>query len=267
MKLKAEKLIAPVSITLLSFSVAYLISSLALLKIKPCFNIELTQPLTKEKPKVFGYLVERKGFFLSRKTKKEEEEGKVEVVNTFSNLTLKGTVVCSGCNHSIAILKESSGKTVVLTQGQEINGYKLKKVLPDSIILERNGRKLILKLEEKKLKAQGNSPFRTENTLEKVWSVKRSQIIEEISSGEFLKYINIVPTKNPEGLRVNYVNPKSFIYKLGIRPGDIITSINDVHIKSPEDSFSAFEKLKSSDSITITVLRNGKEVKLHYNLE
>ncbi len=269
MKLRAEKLILPFSLTLLSFSIAYFISSLGFLKISPCFKLKLIEPFNgnREKPTAIGYLIEKRGFFLSNRTKKKKEEEKLEVVNKLADFTLKGTVVCSGCQHSIAILKGSSGKTLILSQGQEVNGYKLKKVFPDRIILEKEGKKIVLELREKKQKIGKTDLLRTENTFERVWRVKRSQIIREISSGEFLNYINIVPVKNPEGLRVNYVNPRSFIYKLGIRPGDVIVSINDVHIKSPEDSFAAFEKLKSSDSITITVLRRGREVKLHYDLE
>ncbi len=269
MKLRAEKLILPFSLTLLSFSVAYFISSLGFLRISPCFKVKLIEPFnsSRERPKAIRYLVEKRGFFLSNRTKERKEEEKLKVVNKLADFTLKGTVVCSGCQHSIAILKGSSGKTLILSQGQKVNGYELKKVFPDSIVLEKNGKKIVLKLEEKKQKIEETNLLRTENAFKRVWRVKRSQIIKEISSGEFLNYINIVPIKNPEGLRVNYVNPKSFIYKLGIRPGDIIVSINDVHIKSPEDSFAAFEKLKSSDSITITVLRRGREVKLHYDLE
>jgi general secretion pathway protein C len=76
-----------------------------------------------------------------------------------------------------------------------------------------------------------------------------------------------MPSKNPPGLKVTYVKPNSLIYRLGLRRGDIITNINDISIRTPEDSFSAFERLKNSDSVTITVLRNGSKVELRYELE
>jgi len=68
-------------------------------------------------------------------------------------------------------------------------------------------------------------------------------------------------------MRVRYVSRRSFIHKLGIRPGDVILAINGVEINSPEDSFSAFEQLKNEDTVIITVLRKGKRIDLKYELE
>jgi len=267
MKLKSETLLNLGLTALLAFSVAYLISSAALLKIKPCaaptsFKVSKGVKGEWELP----YSLEREGFFLSKGAKKAKEKfAKEEVVESIGEYTLKGTVVCSKCGHSIAILKNKEGKSIVVAEGEEINGYRLKKVLPQQVIFKKGKKEFILKLEEKgekRVKRPVARSFQTER-----FTVEKKEVVKEISSGEFLKYINIVPTKNPEGLKVNYVNPKSFIYKLGIRPGDVILAINDIRIKTPEDSFSAFERLKSADTITITVLRRGKEVKLHYELQ
>ena len=269
MKLKSETLLNLGLTALLAFSVAYLISSAALLKIKPCaaptsFKVSKGVKGEWELP----YSLEREGFFLSKGAKKVEEKPapkEEEVVESIGEYTLKGTVVCSKCGHSIAILKNKEGKSLVVAEGEEVNGYRLKRVLPQQAVFEKGGKEFVLKLEEREKEEGSSKTSQTPQTQR--YKVKRKEIVEELSSGEFLKYINIVPTKNPEGLKVNYVNPRSFIYKLGIRPGDIILSINDVRIKTPEDSFSAFERLKSADTITITVLRRGKEVKLHYELQ
>lgn len=267
MKLRSETALNLGLTLLLSFSVAYFISSLALLKVEPCFRVSLPlTPKTSERAPELSYSLEREGFFLSKGGKKEEKvREEQQVVTAFRNYTLKGTVVCSKCGHSIAILKDSSGKTVIVSEGEEIGGYTLKKVYPEEVVLVRGKRELILQLKGKE--EHKGKRGETVSSGRESYTVKRSEIIEQISSGDFLKYISIVPIKNPQGLKVNYVNPRSFIYKLGIRPGDVILSINEIRIKSPEDSFAAFEKLKSADSITITVLRRGKEVKLHYEIE
>jgi len=270
MKLKSETLLNLGLTALLAFSVAYFISSVALLKTKPCFTpVSFKTPQERGKKWELPYSLEREGFFLSKGAKKVEErpvQKEEEVVESIGEYTLTGTVVCSKCSRNMAILKNREGKSLVVAEGEEVGGYRLKRVLPRQAVFEREGKEFVLRLEEKKKERSSTKPAGQSSRSQR-FTVKRKEVVEEISSGEFLKYINIVPTKNPEGLKVNYVNPRSFVYKLGIRPGDIILSINDIRIKTPEDSFSAFERLKSADTITITVLRRGKEVKLHYELQ
>jgi len=266
MKLKAETALTLGATALLAFAAAYLVSALALLKVKPCVKIQIAGELPKKEPLNLPYSVEREGFFLQKGkgAPKEEKRVEKEVIKTLGSYTLKGTVVCSECGHSIAILKDEKGKTVVISEGEEVEGYTLKKVYPQRVILKKGKKEFILELEEEKKESSQKTPQTKEA---QTYTVNKREIIEQLSSGDFLKYINIVPSKEPEGLKVIYVNPRSFIYKLGIKPGDVIVSINDVTLKTPEDSFAAFEKLKSADNITITLIRKGKEVKLHYQLQ
>jgi len=278
MELKRRKeLLLLFSLALLAFSIGHFLSSLALLKIKPCARLPLsTSSLDSLSLRKLPYSLEREGFFRSSaaKVSKPSEEKEREITTSIGSFLLKGTVVCSECTKGMVILKDESGKTVVLTEGESFGGYELVKVYPDSALLkDESGREILLKIEGEKGDVSSNvskssserKPAGKEE--KKTFKVKRSEVIGKISSGEFLKEINLVPTENPKGFRVQYVNPKSFIYKLGIRPGDVIVSINDVEIETPEDSFAAFEKLKSEDAITITVFRKGKRVKLHYELE
>ena len=260
-----------ISLVFLSYSIAVSISSFFLLKLKPCVSINLSFGSPRRLSAVPSYYIEKKGFFKSPvETEKEktEPEMKEEIVN-LENFVLKGTIVCSQCGHSIVILENTeTKKTIAVSEGKEIKGFKVLKVYPDYVLLSRNGKEYVLRL-FKKEESGGKKTNAASNpaTGRNVFKVKRKEVLQEISSGKFLKYINITPSTKPEGLKVNYVSRRSFIYKLGIRPGDVITSINDIHLKTPEDSFSAFEQLKNSDSITITVTRRGKKEKLHYELE
>ncbi len=260
-----------ISLIFFSYSAAVFVSSFSLLKLKPCISTNLSFSSPHRLPALPSPYIEKEGFFKSPvKTEKFEPEDKEEeVIINLENFVLKGTIVCSQCGHSIVILKDTkTGKTITVSEGKEIEGFKISKVYPDYVLLSRNGKEYILRLFKKEeASGKGINTVSNSSTSGNVFKVKRKEVVEEISSGKFLKYINITPSTKPEGLKVNYVSRRSFIYKLGIRPGDVITSINDIHLKTPEDSFSAFEQLKNSDSITVTVVRRGREVKLHYELE
>jgi len=259
-----------ISLIFFSYSAAVFVSSFFLLKLKPCVSINLSFSSPHGFSAVPLPYIEKEGFFGSPvKTGKLEPGRKEEVIN-LKSFVLKGTIVCSQCGHSIVILKDTkTGKTITLSEGKEIEGFKILKVYPDYVLLSKNGKEYVLRLFKKEKSTERENRINpvSKSVSTNVFKVKRNEVLEEISSGRFLKYINITPSTKSEGLKVNYVNRRSFIYKLGIKPGDIITSINDIHLKTPEDSFSAFEQLKNSDSITITVIRKGKEVKLHYELE
>jgi len=265
-----EKLLKGVnylSLSLLAISLGLFVSSLFGYKIKT-EKFSLFSSFSCEERKLsYDFFVEREGFFKPVKVvKKETKRIPIEETLSLNDYTLKGTVVCSRCGHSIAIL-EKGKVTKIVGEGEVFNGYRLKKVYPDRVIFSKSGRDIVLLLNRPKNKMPISEVNKEKLPAEKRFFVKRSEVLEEISTGRFLRYINIVPVDNPPGLKVNYVNPRSFIYKLGIRPGDIIISINDIRIRTPEDSFSAFEKLKNSDSITIEIIRNGRKQRLNYELE
>jgi general secretion pathway protein C len=208
-----------------------------------------------------AFVAGKKGFFYHEGSEKAKAQEKKQEVLSLSGVVLKGTLVCSECGQSFALLEDArSGKTTVLAQGAQFKGYRLKKILSDKVILEADGKEVVLKLPKVK-------EYFPKESKENTFKISKKKVFEEISSGEFLKYMSLMPSKNPPGLKVTYVKPNSLIYRLGLRRGDIITNINDISIRTPEDSFSAFERLKNSDSVTITVLRNGSKVELRYELE
>ncbi len=254
-----------ISFFLLGVTVAYFVSSLVYLKYPDVGLLKISKEDCDIVTYSYSTFLSREGFFKSKGLKKRKISIPV-MEETFSlgDYTLKGTVVCSQCDKSIAILEEN-GKSKILSVGEELKGYKLIRVYPDRVVFSKDSREIILMLRSLK-ERRGERKSRNKKE-DREFSVKRKEIIKQIASGEFLRYINIVPIKNPAGLKVNYVNPQSFVYRLGIRPGDVILSINDVRIRTPEDSFSAFEQLKNADSVVITVYRNGKELKLKYELE
>ncbi len=256
------------SVVFLGFSIAYLISSVVSLEypvISPVKVKSLNCPVGSSWS--FSLSVARDGFFHPGSSIVGVTVPVMEETFSLGDYSLKGTIVCSQCGHSIAIL-EKNGKSKIISVGQEIHSYKLERVYPDRAVFSNGTREVILVLKSLKEKINSNSSrIESTNSLTKTFTVNRKEIIDQISSGDFLRFINIVPVKSPRGLRVNYVSPRSFIYKLGIRPGDIILSINDIRIRTPEDSFSAFEQLKNAESITVVVKRKGKEIKLHYELE
>ena len=63
-----------------------------------------------------------------------------------------------------------------------------------------------------------------------------------------------------EGVFVYSVEDGGAGDKAGLKPGDVITKLNDTQITSMEDLSAAKKGFKAGDTVTLTVLRDGKEI-------
>jgi serine protease Do len=70
--------------------------------------------------------------------------------------------------------------------------------------------------------------------------------------------LGVLTTKNEKGALIEEVTTNSAAEKMGLKAGDIITKVNDLSIKSPDDLIKAIQSFKPNDQVTITYLNEGK---------
>lgn len=66
------------------------------------------------------------------------------------------------------------------------------------------------------------------------------------------------------GFLVQTVDAGSPFSQLGVKPGDILTFVNDIQLDNPGKGLEAFQKLKNSREITIGIIRSGQKTSIHY---
>lgn len=71
----------------------------------------------------------------------------------------------------------------------------------------------------------------------------------------------ITEKKSPEGATVSSVAEGSAAEKAGLKEGDVITRVNGKKIAEPQDLFEIIGTLKPGDKVTVTYLRDKKELK------
>ena len=69
-----------------------------------------------------------------------------------------------------------------------------------------------------------------------------------------------------EGFRVSEVKPQGIFGTIGIQNGDILLSINDFPIDSPEKAIQAFATLKGQSRIKLDLIRNGQPATFNYDI-
>lgn len=70
----------------------------------------------------------------------------------------------------------------------------------------------------------------------------------------------------PRGFRLQGVRSGSMFSRIGIRNGDVIVSVGDTLIDSPQRALALYESMMSQPQVSVTVLRRGREQQLVYNI-
>jgi len=74
-------------------------------------------------------------------------------------------------------------------------------------------------------------------------------------------------TGSYKGFKLIGVRPNSLYRAIGIRSGDVIMQINGEELSSPGKALELFTKLQTSSSISLDVMRRGKQQTMSYKIE
>ena len=73
-------------------------------------------------------------------------------------------------------------------------------------------------------------------------------------------FLGVMSEENEKGAKINIVSENSPAEKAGLLPNDIIKKVNDKNVDGPKSLYEVVGTMKPNDKITITYLREGKEL-------
>jgi general secretion pathway protein C len=170
----------------------------------------------------------------------------------------------------------------MLSLYDNFNGYQLTEIFPKYVIFSKDGTnyKLMLdgiKEEEDTKEVQiKNKTTKTKQqvqapTEDKVYSVKRSDMNSYLKNFDRIwRDISIMEIKSngsTNGFKVTRIRPRALFYKVGLRSGDIIKAVNGKELLSYADAFEVYNKIKSINSLYITIIRNNITMELEYEIK
>ncbi|MCK5262619.1 MAG: type II secretion system protein GspC, partial [Gammaproteobacteria bacterium] len=189
------------------------------------------------------------------------------VPETKLNLVLKGVLAAGTSSIASAIIaRGSNGKEEIYGINDKIpGGITLKEIHPEHVILERQGRLETLRMLKSKGSDQTSSSNRTRSTTSAISTASskklkniRNDIIKDPTS--FRKYaLPVVVRENGKqiGYRLQAQQNSDLLTQAGIKPSDVITSINGIKLDDMKNSIGALNALRSANNVNITVKRNG----------
>ena len=183
------------------------------------------------------------------------------------NLTLNGTVASEMPNYSVAIIADGSKDQEVYIIGESVgNNAILHAVYADRVVLNENGILTNLKL-PREFK---NAPVATRRQAMTVsrQSVNNTKSMQSVVTQNLTKLTDVIrPTPyrvggQQVGFRVYPGRDRRQFAALGLRPGDIIKSIDGQALSDASQAMQIFQSLGSAEQVTVTIERDGQSESL-----
>jgi general secretion pathway protein C len=185
-------------------------------------------------------------------------------------LVLTGIIAGDDPSTGVAIVGESASSAKVYGVGDNIpGGAKLHSVYSDRILLDRNGSVESLSLPRQFATEGEPAPLPEESEPSENPAVDRVRRLITDQPGAISEVIRPQPVfaqGKQRGYRVYPGRNRQAFVQLGLRPGDLVTSINGTPLDDPARGQEIFSTLGASSEARVTVMRNGRQQDLTLNL-
>ncbi len=182
------------------------------------------------------------------------------------SLRLSG--ILKGTYMSYVILK-ADGRNLVLKQGEEKEGYRLKTAYDDHAEIETGGGLTTVYLENAKGGSESASAGKMPSNTDKM-TMPRKELVGKLSNiNSVMKAVMITPFERKGkfvGYRLTKMKPDSALARLGLISGDVIIRLNGKELKDPAIFFDALSNTENLSSITIDLERNSAKKTIYVEI-
>lgn len=215
------------------------------------------------------------------------------------DVKLLGCMVAQDPRYSMALIQDGqSQETYVVGPGDVLpQEARILKIERDRIFIMRDGRKEYIQLAEtiggdpspvsiSKVSqdrpadsrsdsdggnGRGGSGESVERKSATEYAVPKDKLEEKLENPrELAQEVRVLPNyenENREGLKMVGVSPSGIFSELGFESGDVVHSVGGEELSSQKDAMEMLERLRSQESVDVTVERNGKRIEREYNLQ
>ncbi|MDI9370264.1 MAG: PDZ domain-containing protein [Synergistaceae bacterium] len=189
----------------------------------------------------------------------------------------------TGTIPGISVWIQEDGKPqMIVLKGHSIKGYDLAEVEEDSIILQKGQATLtvLLRYSGKPSGAKTAPSLGARSTPSKAVAAARPgqqgaisrELVNQLLMDplEEMKKFRLRPKFNGEtaqGVEVQWLDENSILTSLGVKPGDVVQSVNGVEIRNMGDVVNVVNSLMSGSTFDVQVVRGGKPEMLNYNIK
>lgn len=197
-------------------------------------------------------------------------------------ITLRGIIVIvhDDTRNRAIIADNNTGQESSYQIGDRIEDAQLIRIMSNKVIfLRSNGQQEVLYLKERDAKVDPAYTFIDDWTtvIKPITATQFAVNVHEFagrvhSLAQFIDMLDLTGVYQQGtsiGCRVGTITPPSLALSLGLERGDIILSVNGVPATTTANRFAIYQELttcKTNRTIPVTVIRNGSEITLSYEL-
>ncbi len=200
-----------------------------------------------------------------------EPEPAEDLEQTRLNIRLWGTVTGKGTARYAVIEARTDSRRMeqaLYQEGDSVDTATIEKILDDKVILKVDSDRQVLMLEKFEQKGKRSSYRRAsrDRTPRVRHRTISHKMIENASKNfnQLLTQAKVIPVRN--GMKITRIKSGSLFRRLGLRNGDVITSVNDRQIKSVDDAMSMYQNLQKGSNISIELRRRNRAETIEYRI-
>jgi general secretion pathway protein C len=191
------------------------------------------------------------------------------------NMTLIGLLADDREQYSRALILQNGEEGSYAVGDDVARGVTLQAIFPDRVILSRNGRLETLRLERDLPGTGGDiappAVSMAEERPNQGGLPSMAQIRDEVlkDPGKASEYVRVQPANvggQLKGYRVYPGKDRSAFTAAGLRPGDLVTSVNGVQLDDPAKALQMLGDLGQAGQVNLVVERGGQSQNISINL-
>ena len=191
---------------------------------------------------------------------------------TALNLKLWGTILGGGKKPYAVIEDTTTKKQNLYREGDTVQGATVKRILREKVILHIDGRDEVLSMEVSGGGAEGITPAQSLQEPRYIGdtediSIKRSEIDAAIEKKRIRRYAKIQPhfdNARVVGFEVTDIKPNSILRKMGLKDGDIVTSLDGKKFRRTDEIVDYYKSLPPSAAMELEIIRDGETKTIRY---
>jgi len=199
----------------------------------------------------------------------------VDAPDTRLKLSLHGTFSSADAALARAIIADERGNEEMYAVGDILPGNaELSEIQSDKVILLRGGRYEILRLPRDTISGDAGTAIISATTASQVTTTsERLQSLRQSlrqNPKSLFGLVRTIPKKDDQGKMIGYIlqpgrEPELF-EQMGLKPGDVVTRINDVNLDNLASGMRALRTVQTGDTVTMTVLRGEQQEDLSFRI-
>lgn len=203
-----------------------------------------------------------------------------EAPDTRLPLTLLG-ILAAGDPSSRALIAAQGQPEEPYAVGEEVTrGARIRAIHPDRVILERAGALETLRLDKDRASSgvisspaparggeEGEDAEGEADTAALLGNIRTELLQNPAKASDYLRVQPAMVSGEMRGYRIYPGRERSLFSKVGLRPGDLVTTINGVQLNDPARALQMLSDLSAANALTLVVERGGEQQTINLSLD